>query len=285
MPRIGIVFLAILLCIPGAQAFFQRTTPAIRQVDHILVESRDPKTLFLLFADTFQCPVAWPLSENTEYVTGGIGMGNLNLEFFLYPGRRIPETNFYGIAFEPYPLADALRRLRSLGIPYSPPEPTVSNLPNGTRGTAWITVGLQSLSKPRMSLFLYEYSKAFLNVDVRRKQLGNRLKLNNGGPLGLQSVSGIVIGTSHLREDTEIWGKLLGKPAPTGGWNAGGGVAIRLVGGSEDGIREITLKIESLERAKSFLKQNRLMGPAVSNGLYLNPSKVQGLKILLTDKR
>ena len=135
-----------------------------------------------------------------------------------------------------------------------------------------------------MSLFLYEYSPAFLKVEVRRKQLANRLKLNNGGPLGLQSVSEIVIGTTHLKEDREVWGRLLGKPAQAASWSAGGGVAMRLAEANEDRIRQITFKVDSLKRAEAFLRKNRLLGSVTPIGIYLNPLKVQGLRITLTDK-
>jgi hypothetical protein len=282
MLRRLILFPALLFCITGMPLISQRTTPVIRQVDHVLVEARNPKALFSFLADTLQLPVAWPLRENEEYVTGGIGAGNLTLEIFQYPGRRIPETNYYGIAFEPYPLADALRRLQSLGIPCNPPEATTSDLPNGTRGVAWTTVGLPALSKPGMSLFLYEYSPEFLRVDVRRKQLGNRLKLNNGGPLGIESVCEIVIRTTRLKEDREMWGKLLGKPAGASAWSAGGGVVIRLMKGNENGIRQIAFKVDSLGRARAFLSENRLLGAAAASRLSLSPSKLQGLRIVLT---
>jgi hypothetical protein len=284
MFRIGMAISALFLCFPGAQLFSQKTTPVIRQVDHILVESRDPKALFSFFADTLQLPVAWPLVENDTYITGGIGAGNLNLELFLYPGRRMLATNFYGIAFEPYPLADALRRLQSLNIPHNPPDITNSVLPNGTRGVAWTTVAMPTLSKSGMSLFLYEYSPAFLKVEIRRKQLGNRLRLNNGGPLGFQSVSEIVIGTTHLKEDREVWSRLLGKPPQAPSWSAGGGVAMRLAEAKEDRIHEITFKVDSLKRAEAFLKENKLQGPASPGRLSLSPSKLQGLRIFLTDK-
>jgi hypothetical protein len=277
------LFSAFFCCIAEIPLISQRTTPVIRQVDHILVEAHDPKALFSLFSDPLQLPVAWPFTENDEYVTGGIGTGNLNLEFFLYPRRRISETNFYGIAFEPYPLADALRRLKSLGIPYSPPETAISDLPNGTRGVAWTTVGLPTLSKPEMSLFLYEYSPEYLRVDVRRKQLGNRLKLNNGGPLGIQSLCEIVISTTRLQEDREVWGKLLGKSAGTAAWSAGGGVVIRLAQGNKNRIHQIAFKVSSLERARAFLKKNRLLGADAPKRLSLNSSKIQGLKIFLTE--
>ena len=268
-----------------AAILFYVTTPVTRQLDHILIESSDPKALFALFADTLQFPVAWPLSENQGYVTGGVGAGNVNLEFFAY--RSIPSglsrTHYYGLAFEPYPLSDALKRLQSLGISYGSPEPYTTTLPNGTRGIGWTTVALPTVSKPATSVFLYEYSPAFLKVDVRRKQLGNRLTLNNGGPLGLVSVREVVIVSSTLKHDTGIWSQLLGTPAKAGSWRAGAGPAIRLVQGKEDRIWGLTLKVQSLDRAKSFLKTNRLLGSVSANGALISPLKVQGLQILLSE--
>ncbi len=261
------------------------TTPVIRQLDHILVESRDPKALFTVFTETLQLPVAWPLTENQGYVTGGVGAGNVNLEFFAYQSipSGLPKTSFYGLAFEPYPLSDALNRLQSLGIPYGSPEPYTSTLPNGTRGVAWTTVSLPTVSKPGMSVFLYEYSPAFLRVDVRRKQLGNRLTLNNGGPLGLELVSEVVIATSNLKSNIGIWSKLLGTPAKGGSWRAGAGPAIRLVEGNENRIREIWLKVRSLDRAKAYLKKSNLLGSASGRGVSLSSVKFQGLRIFLIE--
>ncbi len=268
-----------------AAMLFYVTTPVIRQLDHILIESSDPKALFTLFADILQLPVAWPLSENQGYITGGVGAGNVSLEFFAYRSipSGLPRTHYYGLAFEPYPLSDALKRLQSLGIPYGSPEPYTTSLPNGTRGVGWTTVALPTISKPAMSVFLYEYSPAFLKVDVRRRQLGNRLTLNNGGPLGLISVREVVIVSSNLKHDTEIWSQLLGASAKAGSWHAGAGPAIRLVQGKGDRIWELTFRVQSLDRAKSFLKTKRLLGSVSANGVSISPLKVQGLQILLSE--
>jgi|WetSurSiteA1Bulk_404760.scaffolds.fasta_scaffold13098_2 hypothetical protein len=290
MLRIHIAALAILLCIFGNEIHAQRTTPVIRQVDHILIESGDPKTLFSFFADILQLPIAWPVSENQGYVTGGVGAGNVNLELFRYADTkrdsilRNPQARYAGLAFEPYPLADALRRLQSVGIPYTPPEPATSMLPNGKPGIAWTTVGLPSIARPSMSIFLYEYSPVFLKVDVRRKQLGNRLTLNKGGPLGLLAASEIIVTATNLNKDREIWSRLLGKPTESGNWRAFAGPAIRLAAGDQDRIREIVLKVESLDRAKAFLKKNQLLGSVSGARVAVNPSKVQGLRISLIEK-
>jgi hypothetical protein len=290
MRRIHAAVIAIFLCIFGSEIRAQRTTPVIRQVDHILIESGDPKALFSFFADMLQLPVAWPVSENQGYVTGGVGAGNVNLELFRYADTkgasipRNPQARYSGLAFEPYPLADALRRLQSVGMPYTPPEPTISMLPNGKQGIAWTTVGLPSVAKPSMSIFLYEYSPVFLKVDVRRKQLGNRLTLNKGGPLGLLATSEIIITATNLNQDRELWGRLLGKTTESGNWRAFAGPAIRLAAGDQNRIWEIILKVESLDRARDFLKQNRLLGSASGNRVSVNPSKIQGLRISLTEK-
>jgi hypothetical protein len=282
--------LAILFCIFANGIYAQRTTPVIRQVDHILIESGDPKALFSFFADMFQLPVAWPISENQGYITGGVGAGNVNLELFRYADTkrasmpRNPQARYSGLAFEPYPLPDALRRLQSVGIPYTPPEPRTSMLPNGKQGIAWTTVGLPSIAKPSMSIFLYEYSPVFLKVDVRRKQLGNRLTLNKGGPLGLLATSEIIISATNLNKDSEIWGRLLGKPTESGNWRAGTGPAIRLVSGEQDAIREIILKVESLDLARAFLKKNKLLGSVSANRVFVDPFKIQGLRISLIEK-
>jgi hypothetical protein len=260
-----------------------RTTPEVRQVDHILVESSDPRALFSFFTETLQLPVAWPVSENQEYVSGGVGTGNVNLELFRYAARKIPEARYSGLAFEPYPLADALRRLQMLAIPYSPPEPYTSTLPNGSQGVAWTTVSLPSFSKPGMSIFLYVYSPVFLKVDVLRKQLGNRLILSNGGPLGLLSVDEILIETTRLKSDRQAWSLLLGKPTGSGSLRAGSGPAIRLVQGSADRIREIIFKVQSLDRAKAFLRKNKALGSVLPTRMCISPARVQGLRISLAD--
>jgi hypothetical protein len=267
----------------------QRRGPIIRQVDHILVESNEPEPLFNFFSDILQLPVAWPLTDNQGFVSGGLGAGNVNLEVFQYaerknsPAPKVPEARYAGLAFEPYPLSNALSELQIRGIPFSPPEPYISTLPDGSQGILWTTVPLPSFSRPGISIFLYEYSPVFLNVGIRRKQLGNRLALNNGGPLELRSVSEIVIAATNLQKKKAEWRQLLGKQTPSGNWRAGSGPAIRLIQNSKDRICEIIFRVKSLDRAKAFLKRNELLGSVSSEGASLNPSKVQGLKIRLVD--
>jgi len=290
MIRPVIVLIAVLsnaVCFPASAQTLGRRGPIVRQVDHILVESGDSRALFSFFADTLQLPVAWPLADNRGYASGGLGAGNVNLEIFRYAdqknSRDVPQSRYAGLAFEPYPLSDALREMKLRGIPQGLSEPYVSTLPKGSQGVLWTTVTLPSFSRPGMSIFLYEYSREFLKVNVRREQLGNRLMLNRGGPLGFQSVKEIVIAATNLQKEKSSWTQLLGKPTPSGTWRAGTGPAIRLIPGPSDQIRELVCKVESLDRAKIFLKKNRLVGSATSNEVSLNLSAVQGLIIRLVN--
>jgi hypothetical protein len=283
---LAVILLIVIVFGVGAQAG-RRKGPIVRQVDRILIESGDPKPLFDFFAGDLQIPEVWPLAENQGYVSGGVGTGNVNLEFYRYAQRkgvaaRTPaEAHYAGLALEPYPLSDALREMKISGILHSPPEPYVSALPNGSQGVVWTAVPLPSFSKPGMSIFLYEYSPAFLKVDIRRRQLGNRLTLNNGGPLGIQSVREIVIAAVNLDNEKAAWKRLLGAPAPAGTWMAGTGPAIRLVQGKEDRIQEIIFAVKSLDTAKAFLKRVQLLGSATAKEIVLNPTRLQGLTIRL----
>jgi len=285
------LLLSAILCSMMLPAFSAQTEkhygPVVRQVDHILIESGDPEALFKFLAGTLRLPEAWPLSKNPGSTTGGLGAGNIILEVFRYTGPKsappVRMARYAGIAFEPYPLANALKEMQTRGIAYDPPQPYVSTLPTGAQGTLWTTVPLPAFSRPGMSIFLYQYSPAFLDVAVRRNQLGNRLTLEGGGPLGLQSVIEINVTTTDLARDSGNWSRLLGTPEPPNRWRAGTGPAIRLVRGPADAIQALVFKVASLEKAKAFLKHDRLLGPVDSNGISLDPGKVQGLSIRLTE--
>jgi hypothetical protein len=280
--------IAILLCAVSAGIFAQtarRRGPIIRQVDQILIESGNPKALFSFLTEDLNLPAAWPLAGSKAYISGGVGAGNVNLEIFQYTDGRgslgKTQARYTGLAFEPYPLSNALTELQTSGIPFAPPEQQHSILPDGSRGVSLTRVTLPSFSNAIFSVFLYEYSPAFLRVDVRRKQLGNRLTLNDGGPLGLQSVREIVLATESAKNKQSAWSLLLGKTYSAGVWHVGAGPAIRLVESEgSDRIQAIVLEVKSLDKAKDFLRTKNLLS---SDGSSLNPVKVQQLRINLIE--
>ncbi len=267
----------------------RRRGPVVRQVDRIQIESSEPKALFDFFADTLQLPVAWPITEHPTYISGCVSTGDVNLELYRYVGRKDSRgsssvARFTGLAFEPYPLEDSLQELRIIGIPYSPPQTHESALPDGTQGLAWTTIALPSLSSPSLSISLYKYSSRFLNVEIRRQQLGNQLALNGGGPLGIKAVHEIVLATSDWERDQAEWTRLLGKAIAVGSYRAVQGPAIRLLQGTGDRIHKVVLKVESLARAQAFLKKRQLLGSTTTTEIFLSPSSIQGLNISLVEQ-
>ena len=266
-----------------------RKGPIVRQVDRILIESSDPRALFAFFSADLQLPEAWPLAENQGYVSGALGAGNVNIEVYRYtqrgggPARKPAAAHFAGLALESYPLAEALRALKTSGIVHNPPQPTLSTLPDGTKSVVWTIVPLPSFSKAGMSIFLYEYSQTFLKVDVRRKQLGNRLTLNNGGPLGIQSVREVVMSAANFAQETAAWQNLLGSQTASGHWSLGTGPSIRVIPGPQDRIQKIVLQVKSLTQARTFLNNEQLLGSASAKEISINPSKIQGLTITLIE--
>ena len=285
---------SVLLIILMAAAFSgvsaqneKRKPPVVRQVARVLIEAGDPVALFDFFSAELQLPVAWQMAENQGSTSGGVSAGNVNIEFFGpakkqgEAARKEAHARFSGLSLEPYALSDALKELKARGIPYGDPQPYNSLLPDGTQGAMWTTVPLPSVAKSGITVFLFEYSPKFLNEDIRRKQLGNRLTLNSGGPIGILSLDEIVI--SGPDGDREAWARLLGEQSAGGNWNLSAGPKIRFVQGAEYQIRKIIFKIKSLAQAKTFLAADRMLGEVSAKELTLNRTRLQGLDIGLVE--
>jgi len=280
-----IAILALMLAPALSQERTKRKGPVVRQADRILIESSNPASLFKFFAETLKLPIAWPLTEQQAYTSGSVSTGDVVLEMYRHGDRKEApaKARYTSISFEPYPLEDALQELRIIGIPYDPAKPYSSVLPDGSEGTVYTTVGLPSLSTQSLPLSLIEYSDQFLQVNVRRKQWGNRLLLDGGGPLGIESMHAIVLEAANYRNYETEWIRLLGKPDKKGYLHAVLGPAFRIVPGSVTGIQRIVLKVKSLARAEAFLQEQQLLGDKEKEEIFLKPSAIQGLRISLVD--
>lgn len=72
------------------QAKLRALSSIIKQTDPLLIASREATELFLLLSDTFQLPVAWPLTDYGGFLSGGVAVGNVNLEIPLPVKKEIP---------------------------------------------------------------------------------------------------------------------------------------------------------------------------------------------------
>ncbi len=292
-PVLIIAFTLITSCVGSVAQLRKESLPPVKQIDHILIRVNDPRRLFSFFTDTLQLPVAWPVATYRGFTSGGVGVGNVNVEVIRLDGRKDSppaepaDARLIGFAFEPYPLADSLRELAGRRIKYDEPSPYVSTQADGSKKTLWTTVDLPQFSGGDTGIFLCEYNPSFMNVESVRAGLRDKLRAKKGGPLGIESVKEVVWGAADFKEEVNRWRNLL-EPIPqseAGLWRVGNGPAIHLVSSKEDKIQGLVLEVASLTRARAFLEKNYLLGPASGNEVAIDPAKIQGLNIRLVERK
>jgi catechol 2,3-dioxygenase-like lactoylglutathione lyase family enzyme len=269
------------------------TSPPIRQIDHIMIRTGDPRELYAFFADTLQLPIAWPLtSPRAGVMTGGVGFGNVNVEAIQFPGQADPRPRLLGFALEPSALDESLIELNRRGLATGERRPLIATGPDGSKRTLWTNVTLRQFSDAdspadaTIHIFLGEYSPTYVNVDERRARLRAQLVNSGGGPLGVVDVKEVVIGAVDLEMTRRLWQRLL-DPTPAAAsntWQIGTGPAVRLVRASENRVQALLIRVASLERAKAFLREKQLLGVDAPGQVTIDPAKIGGLDLRLVEK-
>ncbi len=276
------VGLAAVLCTAMACTSEPATPPTavVRQVDHVLVASGEARELFTLLSEGLGFPVAWPMENYGSFSSGGIALGDVNLELLEDAEMRARNEGprWTGCAFEPVGLSAALAELDARGIRHGEPAP----LRSGWFTTLWTTVALPEISSDMSQLFLCEYEKP---AATRRAELLRQLDSRDGGPLGLQSVAELVFGARELAVAQNRWRSLLLPLAPDadGRWQLGAGPAIRLVQAEHEGIVALVLRVKSLERARAALAARDLLGASSPTQLTL-AGPLRELRVLLIER-
>ena len=269
------------------------TSQPIRQIDHIMIRTGDPRELYAFFAETLRLPTAWPMtSPRAGVMTGGVGFGNVNVEAIQVPGQTDPRPRLVGFAFEPSALDESLIELNRRGLASGERRPLVATEPDGSTRTLWTNVTLRQFSDSdnpadaTIHIFLSEYSPSYVNVVERRARLRSQLAGSRGGPLGVVDVKEVIIGAVDLDVARRLWQKLL-DPTPSATsntWQIGSGPAVRLVPANENRIQALLIRVASLERAKTFLRDRQLLGADAAGHVTIDPSKVGGLDLRLVDR-
>ena len=295
--RTSICLLAVALLTVGGSEIASQTRGAasqpIRQIDHIMIRTGTPQELYAFFTETLELPVAWPItSPRAGVVTGGVGFGNVNVEAIQFPGQTDSRPRLVGLAFEPSGLEESLSELNRRGITAGERHPLTAVGPDGAKKTLWTNVTLRQFSdadspaNATLHIFLSEYSPSYVDVEERRSRLRKQLSERSGGPLGVVDVKEVVIGATDLEMTRRLWQTLLDPTRSTTAntWPVGNGPAIRLVSASEDRIQTIIIRVGSLDRAKTFLREKQLLGAESDGQAAIDPSKVGGLDIRLVAK-
>ena len=258
-----------------------------------MIRAGNPGELYAFFTETLRLPVAWPLISPREGVaTGGVGVGNVNLEAIQFPGQSEPQPRLLGFAFEPVSLDESLRQLTLRGLAAGMRREIVGTRPNGSRGVLWTNVTLQPFSdsddpaRGTVHVFLSEYSRDYVDVAERRERLRTQLKANGGGPLGVEEMKEVVVGVRDVDAARRNWERLLQPVAASSvnSWQLGDGPAIRLIAAPQDRMQSLILRVASLDRAKAFLRDNRLLGAETDGTVAVDPSRLWGLDLRLVER-
>lgn len=295
--RTRVCLLSMALLTVGGSGVASQTRAAasqpIRQIDHIMIRTGSPQELYAFFTETLELPVAWPItSPRAGVVTGGVGFGNVNVEAIRFPGQTDSRPRLVGLAFEPSGLDESLSELSRRGITTGERRPLTAVGPDGSKNTLWTNVTLpqfcdaDSPANATLHIFLSEYSPAYVNVEERRSRLRKQLLERSGGPLGVVDVKEVIIGATNLEMARRLWQRLLDpvRSVTSNTWHVGNGPAIRLVSATEDRIQTLVIRVASLDRAKAFLRDKRLLGGESDGRTAIDPSKVGDLDIRLVGK-
>ena len=110
-----------------------------------------------------------------------------------------------------------------------------------------------------------------------------RLRAGGGGALGVEAVKEVVAGVRDFDAARELWRRLYA-PTPEaapGVYETGDGPAVRLVRAEKDSIRTLVLKVSSLARAETRLRESGMLGPVTDDRITIAPSKLEGLDVRL----
>ncbi len=265
-------------CTPQAPS---QSTNIVRQIDHILIASSEAKELFALLSDTFQLPVAWPMTNYGGFASGGVAVGNVNLEIIqdTEPASGAVKSRWTGFALEPEPLRISLAELDARGIRHGAP----AQFKSGWFTTRWTTVGLPDVASDTAQVFLCQFED---DLPARRRRLVEQLRSRDGGPLAVHSIREIVYGANDVNRMHEHWQKLLNplQPSSPGVWPIGAGAALRVIPADQDGIRGLVINVKSLEQARRFLEERGLLGTEQPAALTVAGSQLQGLNITLVEQ-
>jgi hypothetical protein len=112
-----------------------------------------------------------------------------------------------------------------------------------------------------------------------------RLRDAGGGAVGVEAVKEIVCGVRDFDAARALWNKFYAPAAEVteGVWQTGDDPAVRLLRAERNSIRTLVLKVSSLKRAETFLRESGMLGSVAIDHIKIDPSKLEGLDVRLAE--
>jgi len=122
------------------------------------------------------------------------------------------------------------------------------------------------------------------NPEDQHKFYKNKLKLVNGGALGIQKVESITVTTSEYEFYRQRFNSLLSPENEInhGEWKIPNGLGLKLEIGDDDfALKSMTIKVGSIQKTRDFLKLKNLGFEETSDYLKLDLSSNLGLDMII----
>jgi hypothetical protein len=289
----------------------------VKRLDHVTVRVANPNPLFAALTQQLLLPEAWPVTTNPFFTTGGIHLGNANLEV-LYVGNERAPARLYGLAFELEPFPKSLPALDEAQITHTPPAPFFHFDEQGWQSVARTNVYLGGLISRTFLKRIFFAASQRLSRDTweqgfQPSRINRRFSIpllhkwvypdgmvsaveynpvwaakNIQAPttrvgLEVNGIYEIVVGTPSFSKVYPRWKRLLEshREVVEAVWRLPGNLHIRLVPASSGGLQSMTWQVESLNRAAQFLYKRELLGDEKDKTVAILPEKVFGLDIRL----
>lgn len=281
--------LAVVLLLSSIAPQKSSSAPAgdpVRQVDHIVLWTKNAEEVFRLLSEKLALPIAWPYRSYGAFASGGVSLGNVNIEVLKMPA---PDTHnsvrtraqastmgFVAFALDPSSVSGVVALLDAQGLKHDAPAPIYRKDPTGKEQLIWTTIQTSLPPAPRVFFCKYNFDEA-----ARRTRLARKLADHGGGPLGIQSATELVLGVRHLAAARRDWQRVLGPSSSGGRWKLGSGPVIRLVASQENRLSFLRVKVKSLATARAFLRSQNLLGLDRPQEISLRRSEVGGADIRL----
>lgn len=244
----------------------------IRQIDHVLMgavasSEEDLKAAYMVFEKDLQFPPAWPWGRynNGTTLKGGVGVGQLNIEFILTGGER-------GFAFEPCSSNENTKaelEKRNIFIaenahPGFPlPFQDYTSFPLGTTSTP-----------TSFTNFICKYgtptrTPGFLQ-SIRREGLWKELVVNRrGGPLGVLGAAQVLVAVPDMDEAVPKFKSVLDpnnmtSESPLNIWKLAGGPELALREDktiTETTLSAVVIEVIDVSVARTVLDKLGVLGP------------------------
>ncbi|MDF0676639.1 MAG: hypothetical protein P0120_20240 [Nitrospira sp.] len=112
------------------------TQSLILGIDRILIHTQDVERVFARFRYEFGLPVVWPITDCGLLLSGGLHVGNMNIEIGRFAGCGLPGTWFYGLGLaQSQPTWEMVNGLVSRKVSHAPPVTLHYEEPVATRST------------------------------------------------------------------------------------------------------------------------------------------------------